>query len=187
MDKKEKSLVSFTMFTKHIKRERCSLEKNPRRRKADVLFILILNCFMASCGNQASNTTHEIAGTQAERVAAVSKIIIRNAPMPSLLRDANLVEEQIGDGQLGPSDFKSFGVLSVAPADLPAWRAVLMPLEEQNKHPQNDAPKAPCTWWLSAADFSRLEFYSPKLLTGRINGWVGIAPDGRIFMYSFTM
>jgi hypothetical protein len=187
MDKKSKPRNSFTMFTNFTRKACCSVEKSLRLRKIGVLLIIILNCFMAACGNQASNSTHEVTGTQAERVAAVSKIMIRNAPLPSLLQDANFVEEQIGDGQLGPSDFKSFGVLSVAPSDLPAWRAVLVPLEEQNKHPQNDAPKAPCTWWLSAADFSRLEFYSPKLLTGRINGWVGIAPDGRIFMYSFTM
>lgn len=187
MDKKSKPRNSFTLSTNFTKKAQCSVEKNPKRRKAGVLFIIILNCFMVACGNQASNGTHEVTGTQVERVAAVSKIMIRNAPLPSLLQDANFVEEQTGDGQLGPSDLKSFGALSVAPADLQAWRAVLVPLEEQNIHPQYAAPKVPNTWWLSAVDFSRLEFYSQKLLTGRINGWVGIAPDGRIFMYSFTM
>ena len=183
MDKKANPHGSFTVFTT---KERCSIEKNPERWRTRILIILMLNCLMVACSKEASDKNREVTGTQAERVAAVSKIIIRNAPLPSWLLDANFVEEQTGDGQLGPSDFKSFGVLSVAPADLPAWRAVLVPLEEQNKHPQNDAPKDPYTWWLSAADFSRLEFYSPKLLTGRFNGWVGITPDGRIFMYSFT-
>jgi hypothetical protein len=37
-------------------------------------------------------------------------------------------------------------------------------------------------WWVTPNDFGALEFYSPKSLTGRNNGWVGIAPDGRIFV-----
>jgi len=49
------------------------------------------------------------------------------------------------------------------------------------------APKKAQPWWVSGADLGALEFYSPHSLTGRANGWVGIAPDGRIFVYSFTM
>ena len=49
------------------------------------------------------------------------------------------------------------------------------------------APKKAESWWLPAADFGGLEFFSPKDLTGRVNGWIGIAPDGRIFIHSFTM
>jgi hypothetical protein len=49
------------------------------------------------------------------------------------------------------------------------------------------APKKAQPWWVSGADLGALEFYSPHSLTGRVNGWGGIAPDGRIFIYSFTM
>ena len=149
---------------------------------------LLLLCSMAACSPEpALESSREIKGTPAARAAAVSKIIIKHSPLPGPLLDANFVEEQTGDGRLGPSDFKSFSVLSVAPADLPAWRAALAPLEAQYTPPAYAAPKQALPWWLPAADFSGLEFHSPKSLTGRVNGGVGIAPDGRIFVYSFTM
>lgn len=93
-------------------------------------------------------------------------------PLPSALLDAHFLEEQTGDGRLGPSDFAAFYALTVAPADLPAWRAAL---------PQ------PQPWWVGEDALDSLEFYSPKLLTGSSNGWVGLAPDGRIFVYVFTL
>jgi len=71
---------------------------------------------------------------------------------------------------------------------VPAWRAALAPLDAQNTPPKYAAPKTPVAWWLPAADFPRLEFHSPKSLTGRGHGWVGIEPNhGRIYIHSFTM
>jgi hypothetical protein len=49
------------------------------------------------------------------------------------------------------------------------------------------SPKKAQPWWVSEEDLGALEFYSPDSLTGRSNGWVGVAPDGRIFVYSFSM
>ncbi len=128
-----------------------------------------------------------MTGTQAERVAAVSKLLSKRGPLPGPLLDAHFVEEQTGDGVLGPSDFAAFYALTVAPADLAAWRAALPTIEAQNTTPQYPTPKQPLSWWLTHDDFLKLTFYSPKSLTGRSNGWVGIAPDGRIFAYAFTM
>ena len=145
---------------------------------------LFLIFTLAACD---SNRPNEVSGTQAERIKIVSKIIASNTPLPGAILDANFVQEVIGDGRIAPSDVTSFGVLVVAPADLPAWRAVLAPLEAQNTPAAYAAPKQACSWWLSATEFSSLEFHSPKSLTGRVNGWVGIAPDGRIFMVSFSM
>jgi len=139
-----------------------------------------------------SKRSHEVTGTQAERVAAVSKLLSKTALLPSSLLDAHFVEEQTGDGILGPSDFNAFCALTVAPADLPAWRVALSKVQTWN-HFSNDeeikraAPKKAQPWWVKGADLSALEFYSPYSLSGRPNGWVGIAPDGRIFVYSFTM
>jgi hypothetical protein len=150
---------------------------------------LFLILTLAACDSKRSN---EVTGTQAERVAAVSKLLSKTAPLPSSLLDAHFVEEQTGDGGLGPSDFQAFYALTVAPADLPAWRAALSKVKTWN-HFSNDedikraAPKKAQPWWVSGADLGALEFYSPHSLTGRANGWVGIAPDGRIFVYSFTM
>jgi hypothetical protein len=148
---------------------------------------LLLLCSMAACSpKRPAEASHEISGTQAERVAAVSPLLGKRAPLPSPVLDAHFVEEQTGDGQLGPSDFAAFYALTVAPADLAAWRSALPTIEPQNTPPKYVAPKQPRPWWLAHDDFLSLTFYSPKSLTGRSNGWVGIAPDGRIFVYAFT-
>lgn len=131
-------------------------------------------------------------GRQAERVAKITKQLSRAGKLPGQLLDAHFVEERTGDGLFGPSDFKAFYALSVAPADLPAWRAALSRVKTWN-HFANDedikrsAPKKAQPWWVKGADLGAMEFYSPHSLTGRANGWVGIAPDGRIFIYAFTM
>jgi len=86
---------------------------------------------------------------------------------------------------------RNFYALAVAPADLPAWRAALSKPKPWN-HFSNDgdikraAPAASQPWWVREDDVNALEFYSPQSLTGRSNGWVGLALDGRIFVYAFT-
>ena len=126
--------------------------------------------------NPDRKTTHIIDGTQAERVATITRQLSKAGKLPGPLLDAHFVEEQTGDGILGPSDFAAFYALIVAPADLPAWRAALSESKGTWNHFANDsdikraAPKKPQTWWVSGADLSRLEFYSPKSLTGRSNG-----------------
>jgi len=149
---------------------------------------LLLFCSVTACSpKRPVESSREISGTQAERVAAVSPLISKLAKLPSPILDAHFVEQQTGDGQLGPSDFAAFYVLIVAPADLAAWRSALPAIEAQNTTPKYVAPKQPHPWWLTHDDFLNLTFYSPKSLAGRSNGWVGIAPDGRIFVYAFTM
>jgi hypothetical protein len=132
-------------------------------------------------------STQEVGGSKAERVAEVSKLVSRTAPLPSPILDAHFVEEQTGDGRLGPSDFESFCAITVAPDDLAVWRSALKPIEPQNTPAKLVNPKQAQPWWVTPNDFGALEFYSPQSLTGRNNGWAGIAPDGRIFVYSFTM
>jgi hypothetical protein len=150
--------------------------------------ILFYACSLAACSpKKPAESSNMVEGTKAERIAEVSRIIARSSPPPGPLLDAYFIEEQTGDGRLGPSDFKSFCVLKVAPADLPAWKAALAPLEAHNMPPAYVSPKNAAPWWLTATEFANLEFRSSKSLTGRVNGWVGIAPDGRIFVYSFTM
>lgn len=154
---------------------------------------LLLFCSMAACSPRPpAESSQKIEGTTAERVAAISKLLSRSTPLPSALLDAHFVEEKTGDGHLGPSDFRAFYALTVAPADLPAWKAALSKSKTWNHFSNDDeikraAPKKAQSWWVSGAELGTLEFYSPHPLTGRANGWVGIAPDGRIFVYSFTM
>lgn len=150
--------------------------------------VLLLLCSMAACtSKRPAESSYEITGTRTERIAAVSQLISKLSPLPSPLLDAHFVDQQTGDGQLGPSDFAAFYALTVAPADLAAWRSALPTIEPLNTPPTYPTPKQPFPWWLTHGDFLGLTFYSPKSLTGRSNGWVGIAPDGRIFVYAFTM
>ena len=149
---------------------------------------LLLLCLVAACSpTRPAKSTHTIEGTQAERVAAVAKQLGRNAKLPGQLLDAHFLEEQTGDGRLGPSDFAAFYAITVAPADLPAWHAALAAIPVVNASGSYAAPKKVQPWWASEADFKELQLYGPKSLTGRFNGWVGLAPDGRIFIYAFTM
>jgi hypothetical protein len=150
--------------------------------------ILLFLCSTTACSPmRPEESSREVPGTKQERVAAVSKLLSRNAPLPSPLLDAHLIEDKTGDNRLGSADFTSFCAFRIAPADLAVWRATMQPIEPQNTPPKWVAPKQPQSWWITQDDFRSLEFYSPKSLTGRYNGWVGIAPDGRIFVYSFTM
>jgi hypothetical protein len=149
---------------------------------------LLLLCLMAACTpNRPLESSHEITGTQSERIAAMSQLVSKLTPLPSPLLDAYFVEQQIGDGQYGPSDFTAFYALTVAPADLGAWRSALPKIQTSNMLPKYVVPKQQSPWWLTRDEFFKLTFYSPKSLTGRSNGWVGIAPNGKIFVYTFTM
>ena len=144
-------------------------------------------CCTSACTptpERPAESSREITGTQAERVASVSQLLSGTSALPSPLADAHFLERQIGDGEFGPSDYVWFGVLTVAPADLAAWRSALQPLAIV---PEYTTPKQRTPWWLSRNDFLRLEFYDPMSLTGRSNGWIGIAPDGRVFVHAFTM
>lgn len=152
---------------------------------------VLLTCSTTAFGKDPSQ---EVGGNQKERVSVITQLLIKSAPLPGPLLDAQYVQETTGDGGLvpGPSDIKKFYALKVAPADLPAWKAALTKSKPANTFSNDDeikraAPKKAMPWWVSTADLTKLEYFSPHSLTGNANGWVGIAPDGRIFIYVFTM
>lgn len=167
------------------RRKRCSIMKT-------LALALLILCMMAACSPKPPESSQTIDGTTAERVAAISTLLSKIAPLPSSLLDAHFIEERTGDGRLGPSDFKAFYALTVAPADLSAWRVALSDPQAWNHFSNDDeirraAPKKAPPWWVNGHALGTLEFYSPHSLTGRANGWVGIARDGRIYVYAFTM
>jgi hypothetical protein len=156
-------------------------------------------CLLVGCnpGNAtgsrgASNVTRTIVAQANEtdikvRVANITTQLSRGGKLPGLLLDANFLEEKIGDGVLGPSDFFAFYALTVPVADIPAWQAALATSPVVNGPAKYAAPKSSVSWWLSEEEFGKLELFGPKPLTDRFNGWLAISPDGRIYIYSFTM
>jgi hypothetical protein len=157
-------------------------------RCAQVFGVLWMGLLGACDSKPAAESYFEITGTQSERIAKVSQRLAAQAPLPGALLDAHFLEQQYGDGVMGPSDFTAYYALTVAPADLPAWQASLAPLEPLNASPTYAAPKQPAPWWMTREEFSQLQFYSPKAYTGRSHGWLGIVPgSGKIFIYAFTM
>lgn len=126
----------------------------------------------------------EVEGTKAERIKAVTKLLVAQEPLPSSLQDAYFLEEQIGDHKLGPSDYVVFGMLEVKPSDLPAWQGKLLPLKVR---PDYVSPQKSKEWWVSAADYSSLALYKLSPYTHRVYGWIGIdAKTNKIYIYTFT-
>jgi len=164
-----------------------------------LLILIAVVCLIGSCksGNSTRGGGSSSAGTGAAaqsddadikvRVATITKQLSRNGKLPGVLLDARFMEEKVGDGVLGPADFFTFWALTVPASDIPAWRAFLAASPVVNGPAAYAAPKAAAPWWVGAADFGKLELFGPKPLTGWFNGWVGLAPDGQIFIYSFTM
>jgi hypothetical protein len=137
-------------------------------------------------GKPTSFSTMEVSGPPQERVTAVTRQLSLHKAPPTALLDARYVQEQTGDGVLGPSDYRTFCRIDVAPADVPRWIADLTPLTTK---PDHAAPKKNIwEWWITPEGFESLEFYEAKPYTGRVNGWIGVDPNtGRIFIFSFTM
>lgn len=142
---------------------------------------------LAACDeNRAAETSvAEVTGSRGERVARISAILAKDRTPPTAISDAHFLEEKLGDGIGGPSDYREFYVLQVAPQDVSKWTQILRPLEEEAGY---GAPETPRDWWLPREAFASLQLYKPNPLTGRIHGWIGVSPPtGRIYIATFTM
>jgi hypothetical protein len=153
-----------------------------------MLKYVLIACVIAltACSRKSPprDPVYEITGDRTKRVASVSVIIARQQPPPTAILDAHLVEEQLGDGEMGPSDFRTFCVLEVAPLDVPPWTQLLTPIAARVEYA---APAEPRDWWIARDAFASLQFYEPDPLTGRLYGWIGVSPQtGRIYIFSFT-
>jgi len=144
------------------------------------------NQHLPTHGKPTSFSTMEISGPPQERIAAITRQLSLHKAPPTALLDARYLQEQTGDGVLGPSDYRTFCRIDVAPADIPRWTADLTPLTTK---PDHATPKKNLRdWWVTPDGFESLQFYEAKPFTGRVNGWIGVDPNtGRIFIFSFTM
>jgi hypothetical protein len=153
----------------------------------------LMACSITACGKKnVQISSQEWQGSKEERIEKITKLLSKSTPLPGPLLDAHFVEEKTGDGRLGPSDFESFYALTIATADLPAWKAALSKSKPANTFSnaaeiKRAAPSKAEPWWVTEADLGKLEFYSPQSLTGNANGWVGMSADGKIYVHVFTM
>jgi hypothetical protein len=117
-------------------------------------------------------------------VAEMSALLAKQQAPPTPILDAYFRQERIGDGELGPADYRTFWMIAVAPADLPQWQALLSPLDTP---PDYQQPATPQAWWITQADFTALTFYKPESLTNSVHGWIGVSSaTGRMFIFTFT-
>ena len=148
-----------------------------------ICLLLVLTACNQS--NQPKISVYETVGTSSQRVNEVAAILAKHKALPTSLEDANFLEEQIGDGNLGQSDYRDFYFIQVSPQEIAQWTQSLIP---RPATPNYEMPSKSCPWWISEEPFKSLQFYKPETLTGRFNGWIGVSQDtGRIYMFTFTM
>jgi hypothetical protein len=97
-----------------------------------MLRFAIIVCLFAvtACSGSSPPKTfvNEVAGSGTERITSISIILTKHKALPTAILDAHFIEEQIGDGFLGPSDFRAFYSIEVAPQKVLQWTQVLTPL-----------------------------------------------------------
>jgi hypothetical protein len=159
--------------------------------------VIALVCLFAlttcngSKGTQFSE--YELTGGVAERVARVSAAMAKHKAPSTPILDAHFIEEQSGDGQLGPSDFTDFYHIQVATQDVDQWTKILTPITDPSggkgpKLSRYTAPKHPRDWWISRDAFGSLEFYEQSILANREQGWIGVSRQtGHIYIFAYTM
>ena len=106
--------------------------------------------------------------------------------MPSAILDAHALQENIGDGFLGPSDHVFFRHIQVAPEDVAKWTSRLSVISEPVTYA---APEKMQNWWVLSQAFPHLAFYqAASPISGSAHGWIGVSPsDGHIFVFGYTM
>lgn len=158
----------------------------PRTHATLALLIGVLAC----CDERKPRQSDfEIQGSEAQRINALEEILQKHSPkLPGPISTPHFLQEQIGDGNLGPSDFSSFYAFTVAQDDMAAWIAHFGPLKTTLQAPAYAAPQQAKSWWLSAKKFSGLDYYNSKKLTGRNTGWIAVDPStGEVFVHTMTM
>jgi hypothetical protein len=129
----------------------------------------------------------ELTGTTSERIAQVRRTLDVPPALAATILDAHSIEERLGVGTLGPSDFAGFQMLRVSPASLAQWRASLTPVPVRPEPAVVNGPSTPVSWWVSRSDFPALQFFYAEQVTGRMNSWLGMhAASATIYIHFVT-
>lgn len=133
------------------------------------------------CDSRPSARPDPLTELQGDTVA---RILAKVRSLPSRPLEAHVLERRLGDGELGPSDARTWWCLRVRPEDVPAWTRGLEPLTDSVKF---EAPDPPRPWWVGKGAFDSMRFYRPGPVTGGMHGWLGVTPSGTIAIHTFTM
>jgi hypothetical protein len=108
---------------------------------------------------------------QATRVDRVTDFLKRIERLHGPLIDAHMAEWQFGDNFLGPAEYAGYMRLQVPPGDIDRWVASFEPLPMRPRWGPTVEPRA---WWVTREVFDELEFFKPRGLSWRIEGWIGV-------------
>lgn len=177
--------------------------------------LAIVPWILAGCGNPVDLVSKaeekEVTGTEEQRVAKVEGYLLRNVAtvwqaetnnnrtiwsraaqkpgvtLPGKIADPHFLYTSVDSFRHdGDQYYVSF---RVPVADVDKWTAILEPIKPpQRYNGEHVLPVPPRAWWVTDEHLSRLTFYDPRTLAGRVHGWVGVdRATGEIFVYSFTM
>ena len=94
-------------------------DRNVRVERDTSLTVVIAAAVIVGCGCSRSSspkfTARTLGETPESRINAVVSIVEKHATLPGVIRSVEGVQEQIGDGRLGPSDFSFFAKIVVEP------------------------------------------------------------------------
>lgn len=157
-----------------------------------VLFVLLGMGLCSSCDrptgiNRPSGITSQVhIGGVA--LGIVSKLIKDPSALPSI-KAAYIMEETLGDGELGPSDRRLFMRLDIKPESMPQWGALIEPQQDKAAEAVFVSPHLKEPWWPAHSPLPRARLIGkPTLLKGSLHGWAALSEAGdRVYLYSYTM
>lgn len=150
------------------------------------IFLLLTACSVPTPTPRAVPITMiEMPETDGIHIMAIKATIFTGPHgLPLNILDAHYAQEQLGDGNLGPSDFRNYIYAKLEPSEIAQWQATLTPISK----PGYIAPSHPLDWWVSEATFETLKFYETELLMGNPNGWVAIdAATNQVYIFTYTL
>jgi len=162
--------------------------ESTNRPHVKTTFPLLLCIALAACGpTPQKRIRNEITGTREERIARATTILTKYCQLPGQLLDAHMAEDVADNsgGMIpGPSDSSVVGVITVPASDLSKWQAILSPQLSGNSSPKFYGVLSPPAWWPTATAFKDCEYYAPKKLTGRPNGFLAVSPSSDAIYFS---
>jgi hypothetical protein len=160
---------------------------NSSQIKRQLPFILLYFTLIACNLNTTTELSKPSLAKFSVRTVEVSRLIDKSNLKRLNPTDSKCLEEQMGDGYLGPSDYSTFCVLTATPKTIATFRQTLSPLHLPDDSAQYAAPRKAVNWWLSELEFKQLELFRPGLFTYRTNGWTGLSPQtGKVYIFGFT-